>query len=160
MSLFGAASGFGTGGASMFGSAAADNHNPMKVPPKASWVCRDTAGGPTLVTVRETQMAWEPPLAVKTLKFCPGCFLKYWSRETVCPLDECPIPPDIPDHWNHSRCLLKLHVPRAQPTTVDSEFLWRREAGDAVIEHFGARVTGWAIVWEIWLWACLWGCCL
>ncbi|XP_029077326.1 mRNA export factor isoform X1 [Monodon monoceros] len=30
MSLFGAASGFGTGGASMFGSAAADNHNPMK----------------------------------------------------------------------------------------------------------------------------------
>lgn len=52
MSLFGAASGFGTGGASMFGSAAADNHNPMKVPPKVSWVCRDTAGGPRCDSAR------------------------------------------------------------------------------------------------------------
>lgn len=31
MSLFGSTSGFGTGGTSMFGSTATDNHNPMKV---------------------------------------------------------------------------------------------------------------------------------
>lgn len=34
MSLFGSASGFGTGGTSMFGSTTTDNHNPMKVSSK------------------------------------------------------------------------------------------------------------------------------
>lgn len=36
MSLFGSASGFGTGGTSMFGSTTTDNHNPMKVSLRSS----------------------------------------------------------------------------------------------------------------------------
>lgn len=139
MSLFGTTSGFGTSGTSMFGSTTTDNHNPMKVPRKASWglqhLCRP--GFPCLWQ-RESPGGLGTSFRVKTLGVCLACLLKCQSAGTVCALDWCPVPPDSPDPRNHLRCSLKLQVPRTQPTTVASGFLWKRGGGRGAGVNWGA----------------------
>ena len=81
MSLFGTTSGFGTSGTSMFGSTTTDNHNPMKVPQRASRALRKEGS-----QGRPRQWQLGSPLWGESCETLSSSFRNHRSAESVCPL--------------------------------------------------------------------------